>query len=151
MSKVLVLFFGICLTQAALAASTTKSADSSTVPVISSTVEPKENLSEENSTDSYEDVIDPAQNLLAAMYKRAMVQQIQTKVTEMQAKVHKGESPLQPAIELFKLVLFAQPTKDQIKKAAERAISLIPPELRKKTFEPMQATDETESSTPEED
>lgn len=77
-----------------------------------------------------EDDFKPAQNLIAAIYRRAMVNSLQTKVTELHTKLSNGENALPAAVDILKIALLSGQTQDFMRKTVENVVNLMPPELK---------------------
>lgn len=73
----------------------------------------------------------PAQNLIAAIYRRAMVSALQTKVGELHTKLAAGENAIPAAVDILKIALLSHPTQQTMRKAAEHVLGLMSPEMRK--------------------
>jgi hypothetical protein len=72
----------------------------------------------------------PAHAMIAAIYKRAMVQALHTKVSELQEKLSTGENAIPAAIDILKITLLSTPTQNTIRKAAEHVFSLMSPDVK---------------------
>lgn len=72
----------------------------------------------------------PAQNLISAIYRRAMVNSLQTKVSELHSKLVNGENALPAAVDILKIALLSGQTQDFMRKTVENVINLMPPELK---------------------
>lgn len=73
----------------------------------------------------------PAQQFIEGIYRRATVQALQSKVSELHMKLMKGENAVPSAMEILKIALLSDPTQQQVKKAAEHVLSIMSPELQK--------------------
>lgn len=104
---------------------------------------------ESNSEETSEQVnLAPAQAVITAIYQKAMVNALQTKVTELQRTISAGENPIPAAVDLLKITLLSAPTQDSIRKAAQQVMNVITPEVRKivpHIFEAPSSTTETEN------
>lgn len=88
----------------------------------------------------------PAQNLIAAIYRRAMAQALQTKVGELHQKLSTGENAIPTAVDILKLTLLSNPAQETIKKTAEHVLSMMSPEVKK--LAPNAIFEDTEPTTP---
>lgn len=112
MNKLLIAVVGLCLLQSTLA----------------SEVEQEENSL---STVAPDFDFQPAQNFIASIYRRAMIQALQARVTELGTKLANGENAMPAAMEILKITLLSNPTQTTIKKAAEHVLNIMSPEIRK--------------------
>jgi hypothetical protein len=94
---------------------------------------------ENPSTEPTDADLKPAHAVITAIYQRAMVSAVQTKVVELQQKLKAGENVIPTAVDLLKIAILSTPTQDTIKKAAEQVLTLIAPEP-KKAVEPPTTT-----------
>lgn len=98
----------------------------------------------------------PAHAMIAAIYKRAMVQALHTKVSELQEKLSTGENAIPAAIDILKITLLSTPTQNTIRKAAEHVFSLMSPDVKALAPQamagvsttPMPKSDAEKSTTP---
>lgn len=101
----------------------------------------------ENQPEITEADLKPAQALITAIYQRAMVNALQTKVSELQQKISKGENAIPAAVDVLKITLLSSPTQDTIKKTAEQVLGEIKKVMPKvydrpdKTTEPPKSTE----------
>lgn len=120
MSKILLVVFSVCLLQFCIAApATSNSIDASDKPAL----EPEEPVPEND--------LKPAHDVIAAIYQKAMVNALQTKVSELQQKLSSGDNAIPAAVDILKITLLSTPTQDAIRKAAENVMNLITPEMKK--------------------
>ncbi|CRL06796.1 CLUMA_CG019629, isoform A [Clunio marinus] len=116
--KILVAFLGVCFVQTILA--------SSALPESNSI----DKTEEKSPTDSdYK----PVQNVVAAVYQRAMLQALQAKVTELHKKLSTGENAVPAAMDILKITLLSHPAQEAVRRAAEHIINAMAPELKKFT------------------
>lgn len=115
MNKILIAIVGVCLVQSILASPAPAESNSIDVP--------------ENSTRNEFD-FKPVNNLVAALYRRAMVQALQTKVTELHTKLTTGENAIPTAVDILKLTLLSNPAQETLRKAAEHVLGMMSPELK---------------------
>lgn len=140
MNKIAISVIGLCLMSAALAAP----ADGDSNRIEKKEIENEENLD----SDGGIEINQPAQNIIAAIYRRATVQALQTKVHELQYKILKGENPLPTAVEVMKIAMFSNPTHHTIKKVAEHVLALMSPEVRKLAPEALLEAEEVTTPMP---
>lgn len=119
MNKILLVVLGFCLVQCCVSTSTEATNLIDDDQPTSDTLEPEE--------------IDfkPAHNMIAAIYKRAMVQALHTKVSELQEKLSSGDNAIPAAIDILKITILSTPTQNTIKKAAEHVFGMLSPEMKK--------------------
>lgn len=144
MNKIAISVIGLCLLSAALAAP----ADGESNKIEKKEIENEENLDSDDAGLSGIEINQPAQNIIAAIYRRATVQALQTKVHELQYKILKGENPLPTAVEVMKIAMFSNPTHHTIKKVAEHVLALMSPEVRKLAPEALLETEEVTTPMP---
>lgn len=72
----------------------------------------------------------PAQNIISAIYRRAMINSLQTKVTELHTKLVNGENAMPAAVDILKIALLSGQTQDFMRKTVENVINLMPPEMK---------------------
>lgn len=118
MNKVLLVVLGLCLVQCCISTST------EATNLIDDDLD-------EPTLDTLEVDFKPAQNMIAAIYKRAMVQALHTKVSELQEKLSTGDNAIPAAIDILKITLLSTPTQNTIKKAAEHVFGMLSPEMKK--------------------
>lgn len=56
----------------------------------------------------------PAQQMIAAIYRRATVQALQSKVSELHMKLLNGENAIPAAMEILKIALLSDPAQQQV-------------------------------------
>lgn len=144
MNKLAISVIGLCLLSVALAAP----ADTDSNRLEKKTIDNDENLDSDDAGYSGIEINQPAQNIIAAIYRRATVQALQTKVHELQYKILKGENPLPTAVEVMKIAMFSNPTHQTIKKVAEHVLALMSPEVRKLAPEALLETEEMTTPMP---
>lgn len=83
-----------------------------------------------NAEQTSESDFKPAQNLISAIYRRAMVNSLQTKVAELHSKLVNGENAMPAAVDILKIALLSGQTQDFMRKTVENVINLMPPELK---------------------
>lgn len=142
MNKIAISVIGLCLLSAALAAP----ADGDSNGIEKKDID-EENLNSDAGLSGIE-INQPAQNIIAAIYRRATVQALQTKVHELQYKILKGENPLPTAVEVMKIAMFSNPTHHTIKKVAEHVLALMSPEVRKLVPEALLEAEEVTTPMP---
>lgn len=124
MSKVLYVFFALCLVQIAIAQTTQSSADAD----LDDKAPTQAGTAADSSTQEYD--FGPAQKLIEGIYRRATIQALHSKVSELQTKILNGENAIPAAIDVLKITLLSDPAKNAIVKAAEHVISLMSPEVK---------------------
>lgn len=72
----------------------------------------------------------PAQ-MIAAIYRRATVQALQTKVTQLHSKLSSGQNAIPEALDILKIALLSEPTQQHVRKAAEQVLKAMSPEMKK--------------------
>lgn len=136
MNKILLTLSVVCLLQFSLA-----------------TEQENNSIDNEEVTTSETPEIDfgPAQNIIAGIYRRAAVQALQSKITELQTKLWNGQNPVPAAMDILRLTIFSNPAQDTLKKAADHVLSLMSPEVKKLAVEAVAAeaiaTEEAASTT----
>jgi hypothetical protein len=123
--KLLLVTFAVALTLSVSAAET-NSIDDSAKPSTSSPA-----------TEQTERPLDlgPAQGIIEAIYKKAMISALQQKVVELQTRLMQGENAIPAAVDILKISLLSNPTQQTIRKAAEHVLSIMSPEYLKSVKE----------------
>lgn len=77
-------------------------------------------------------VLDSAQDMISQIYRKAVAQGINAKVTELQTKLANGENAIPVALDILKFALFSNPAQDTVRAAAMRVLGMMSPEIKKK-------------------
>lgn len=77
----------------------------------------------------------PAQDIIASIYRRAVVKALNDKVTDLQTKLHNGENAIPVAMDILKYALFSNQAKDTIRKVTEHVLSIMSPEVKKQAVQ----------------
>lgn len=72
-----------------------------------------------------------SEDMIAAVYRRAISQAVDTKVKELQQAIKSGDNVVPVAIDILKLTLLSNPTQLTIRKTAEHIINIMSPEAKK--------------------
>lgn len=72
-----------------------------------------------------------SEDMIAAVYRRAISQAVETKVKELQMAIKSGDNVVPVAIDILKLTLLSNPTQMTIRKTAEHIINIMSPEAKK--------------------
>lgn len=72
-----------------------------------------------------------SEDMIAAVYRRAISQAVDTKVKELQTAISTGENVVPVALDILKLTLLSNPTQLTIRKTAEHIINIMSPEAKK--------------------
>lgn len=72
-----------------------------------------------------------SEDMIAAVYRRAISQAVDTKVKELQTAISTGDNVVPVALDILKLTLLSNPTQLTIRKTAEHIINIMSPEAKK--------------------
>lgn len=133
MNKLLLAVACVCLLQSCLAA-----------PTESNMIDKSSSSTTESSSNSTEAVFQPAADIIGAIYRRAIAKALHEKVSDLQAKLFKGENAIPVAMDILRYALFSNQAQDTMKKITDHVLSIMSPEMKK------QAADEgfIEETTP---
>lgn len=80
-------------------------------------------------------ILQPAADIIGALYRRAMAKALHEKVSDLQTKLLKGENAIPAAIDILRYALFSNQAKDAVKKITDHVLGMMSPEMKQNAIE----------------